>query len=53
MAETLQGRRVATLAADGVERVELEQPREALERAGHRLRFCRSMTVRFRRVRTI
>ncbi|HIX00128.1 MAG TPA: type 1 glutamine amidotransferase [Candidatus Nesterenkonia stercoripullorum] len=34
MAETLQGKRVAILSADGVERVELEQPREALERAG-------------------
>lgn len=34
MAETLQRRRVAILAADGVERVELEQPREALDRAG-------------------
>ena len=34
MAETLQGKRVAILAADGVERVELEKPREALEQAG-------------------
>ncbi|MBE0011694.1 type 1 glutamine amidotransferase domain-containing protein [Arthrobacter sp. AET 35A] len=34
MAETLRGKRVAILAADGVERVELEQPREALDRAG-------------------
>ena len=34
MAETLQGRRVAILATDGVERVELEKPREALEQAG-------------------
>ena len=34
MAADLQGRRVAILAADGVERVELEQPREALDRAG-------------------
>ncbi len=34
MAADLQGKRVAILAADGVERVELEQPREALERAG-------------------
>ena len=30
----LDGRRVAILAADGVERVELEQPRYALDRAG-------------------
>jgi protease I len=34
MAADLQGKRVAILAADGVERVELEKPREALERAG-------------------
>lgn len=30
----LQGKRIAILAADGVERVELEQPREAVHRAG-------------------
>ncbi len=34
MADDLNGRRVAILAADGVERVELEQPRQALDRAG-------------------
>lgn len=34
MAGTLNGRRVAILAADGVERVELEQPRQALDREG-------------------
>ena len=34
MADALAGRRVAILAADGVERVELEQPREALTNAG-------------------
>jgi protease I len=34
MARDLQGRRVAILAADGVERVELEQPRGALYGAG-------------------
>ena len=32
--QQLRGKRVAFLAADGVERVELEQPREALEEAG-------------------
>jgi len=32
--EQLRGRRVAILAADGVERVELEQPRDALRQAG-------------------
>ena len=36
MAGELNGRRVAILAADGVERVELEQPRQALENAGAR-----------------
>jgi protease I len=33
-ASELTGRRVAILAADGVERVELEQPRKALDGAG-------------------
>ena len=37
MAGALDGRRVAILAADGVERVELEQPRRALEDAGARI----------------
>lgn len=32
--ETLKGRRVAILATDGVEQVELEQPRRALDAAG-------------------
>jgi protease I len=36
MAGDLNGRRVAILAADGVERVELEQPRQALDEAGAR-----------------
>jgi protease I len=36
MAGVLNGRRVAILAADGVERVELERPRQALEDAGAR-----------------
>lgn len=34
MSQVLQGRRVALLATDGVEQVELTQPRQALERAG-------------------
>jgi protease I len=34
MADTLKGRKVAILAADGVERIELEQPRGALHGAG-------------------
>jgi protease I len=34
MSEELKGKKIAILAADGVERVELEQPREAVENAG-------------------
>ncbi len=34
MSDVLHNRRVAILATDGVERVELEQPREAVEGAG-------------------
>ncbi|MCW2687591.1 MAG: putative protease [Mycobacterium sp.] len=34
MTSELQGKRVAILAADGVERVELEQPRQAVQGAG-------------------
>jgi protease I len=34
MTDFLQGRRIAFLAADGVERIELEQPRAALDDAG-------------------
>jgi len=37
MSDVLRDRRVAILAADGVERVELEQPREAVEGAGARV----------------
>jgi protease I len=33
MSAALEGKRVAILATDGVERVELEQPREAVQRA--------------------
>jgi protease I len=36
VARTLDGRLVAILATDGVERVELERPRQALEEAGAR-----------------
>ncbi|GID64620.1 glutamine amidotransferase [Actinoplanes cyaneus] len=36
MTGVLNGRRIAILAADGVERVELERPRQALEDAGAR-----------------
>lgn len=34
MADKLRGRRVAILATDGVEQVELSQPRQAVEQAG-------------------
>jgi protease I len=34
MTDELQGKRVAILAADGVEQVELERPRDAVEQAG-------------------
>ncbi|MGO4592791.1 type 1 glutamine amidotransferase domain-containing protein [Leifsonia sp. 2TAF2] len=34
MADELNGGRIAILATDGVERVELEQPRQALDQAG-------------------
>ena len=34
MADELRGRRVAILATDGVEQVELTQPRQAVEQAG-------------------
>lgn len=34
MADELRGRRVAVLATDGVEQVELTQPRQAVEQAG-------------------
>jgi protease I len=34
MAGELRGRRIAILATDGVEQVELEQPRQAVENAG-------------------
>lgn len=37
MAATLQGKRIAFLAADGVEEVEYVQPREAVEQAGARV----------------
>ena len=34
MSDELKGKRIAILAADGVERVELEQPRDAVQDAG-------------------
>ena len=34
MSDELKGKKIAILAADGVERVEFEQPREAVENAG-------------------
>src|SRR3954468_20149936 len=37
MPNELQGRKIAFLAADGVEKVEFEQPRAAVEDAGGRI----------------
>ncbi|BBZ50636.1 type 1 glutamine amidotransferase [Mycobacterium heidelbergense] len=37
MSNELQGKKIAILAADGVERVELERPRAALQEAGARV----------------
>jgi len=37
MSNELQGKKIAILAADGVEKVELEQPRAALQEAGARV----------------
>jgi protease I len=34
MSDELQGKKIAIIAADGVEQVELEQPRDAVEKAG-------------------
>ncbi|MEA2479785.1 MAG: protease, partial [Thermoleophilaceae bacterium] len=34
MADELKGKKVAILAADGVEQIELERPRQAVEEAG-------------------
>lgn len=34
MSDELQGKKIAILAADGVEQVELEEPRRAVEQAG-------------------
>ncbi|GAB3037018.1 type 1 glutamine amidotransferase domain-containing protein [Mycobacterium bourgelatii] len=37
MSDELQGKKIAILAADGVEKVELEQPRKVLQEAGARV----------------
>lgn len=39
MADELRGRTVAILATDGVEQVELEKPKEAVEKAGGQVRL--------------
>jgi protease I len=44
MPNELTGRRVAILAADGVEKVELEQPRDAVESAGARVELLSLQT---------
>jgi protease I len=41
MASELQGKTIAILAADGVEQVELEQPRQAVQAAGAVEQFAR------------
>lgn len=48
MPSELQGRRVAILAADGVEQIELEQPRDAVQQAGAEVELL-SIPVRSRR----
>jgi len=45
----LQGRKIAILAADGVEQVEFEQPRQAVLDAGAQSIGCRSPMARSRR----
>ncbi len=39
MRKELEGRRVGILAADGVERIELEQPRAAVENEGGQIYY--------------
>src|SRR5690606_5045151 len=46
MADALHGKRVAILAADGVERVELQEPRKAVEDAGARTELISLRTGR-------
>ncbi|MEU6129230.1 hypothetical protein ABZ805_08645 [Saccharopolyspora sp. NPDC047091] len=48
MADELRGRRVAILAADGVEQVELTQPRQAVEQAGAQVTLRSIHTGRIR-----
>jgi protease I len=49
MADELQGKRIAILAATGVEQVELEQPREAVESAGAETELLSIESARSRR----
>jgi hypothetical protein len=49
MADELQGKRIAILAATGVEQVELEQPRDAVKSAGAQAGCSRSSRARSRR----
>lgn len=51
MATTLQSKRIAILAADGVERVELERPRDAVHRAGGRTELLSPKTAQFAKPR--
>ena len=45
MTQELQGMRVAVLATDGVERVELDQPRGALQGAGAKTEIIGGLSV--------
>lgn len=47
-AETLRGRKVAILATDGVEEVELVEPRRAVEDAGAEVRLISLSPAVFR-----
>lgn len=49
MTDELRGKRIAILATDGVEQVELELPRQAVEDAGAEPTCCRSTTATSRR----
>lgn len=53
MSDSLEGQVVAILAADGVERVELEKPREAILAAGGRVEVLSPRPGEIRLVITI
>ena len=49
MADELQGKTIAIIATDGVEQVELTEPRKAVENAGATTCCCRPRRARSRR----